>query len=591
MDAFGLETVSMTNRISILRRALPVLLALLIAAPLALVPPAHAQDARLIWSRVGGVDAGVILEDVVMLGQDLAWVAGRSQDNSQGYVYRMRLLDGRWSVERDGLFPAGLFALSALDAENVWAVGAGGLIVRRDPSGWRTVTSQIPGTLLRAIQMLGDGSEGWAGGARATDTGSAAMMLHYRDDRWEEARVETSPEGESAVAALHIAPGGGWAVGSSIWRLRGDEWRSEGMPESCDALCVGWLDAVRAIDGERAIAVGGRSGSCAICTSKIFVAERDRDGWRAPFYNGVPPETLPPPAYYPDTHSLGALYLTDAQSGLAAGDRTYPTYSNDTYGPPVTEIFGLRYSGGSWRYEQILPGASGPVNGLYMADTTHALLVGSGGLIVSYGYGDQSASVSDPARPVPNPHLPGVAYFPETGHTLGGVFRRYWERYGGLAQFGYPLTQEYAEVNETDGKTYTVQYFERARFEQHPEHAGTPYEVLLGLLGRTVTAQRTGETPFLPTGPSGQPGAVYFPETGHSMAPQFVAYWRSHGGLAIYGYPISEAFEEVNAADGHSYLVQYFERNRFEHHPEHAGTPYEVLLGLLGSEVLAAKRR
>ena len=35
-----------------------------------------------------------------------------------------------------------------------------------------------------------------------------------------------------------------------------------------------------------------------------------------------------------------------------------------------------------------------------------------------------------------------------------------------------------------------MQYFERARFEHHPEHAGTPYEVLLGHLGRQVLRQR-----------------------------------------------------------------------------------------------------
>jgi hypothetical protein len=29
----------------------------------------------------------------------------------------------------------------------------------------------------------------------------------------------------------------------------------------------------------------------------------------------------------------------------------------------------------------------------------------------------------------------------------------------------------------------TVQYFERARFEWHPDLSGTPYEVLLGRLG------------------------------------------------------------------------------------------------------------
>lgn len=75
------------------------------------------------------------------------------------------------------------------------------------------------------------------------------------------------------------------------------------------------------------------------------------------------------------------------------------------------------------------------------------------------------------------------------------------------------------------------------------------------------------------------------------MAPEFVEYWRRNGGLAIYGYPISAPFREANAADGRTYLVQYFECNRFEHHPELAGTRYEVLLGLLGSEVLARKRR
>ena len=39
------------------------------------------------------------------------------------------------------------------------------------------------------------------------------------------------------------------------------------------------------------------------------------------------------------------------------------------------------------------------------------------------------------------------------------------------------------ERNETDGKTYNTQWFERERMEHHPENAGTPYEVLLGLLG------------------------------------------------------------------------------------------------------------
>ena len=85
----------------------------------------------------------------------------------------------------------------------------------------------------------------------------------------------------------------------------------------------------------------------------------------------------------------------------------------------------------------------------------------------------------DPPRPAP-PDDSGLLFFPETGHTLGGPFRAYWEREGGLAQFGLPLTEEIIE----DGRR--VQWFERARFELPPDGAGTPAEVQLGQLGRTL---------------------------------------------------------------------------------------------------------
>ncbi len=45
-----------------------------------------------------------------------------------------------------------------------------------------------------------------------------------------------------------------------------------------------------------------------------------------------------------------------------------------------------------------------------------------------------------------------------------------------------------------------MQYFERARFEYHPEYAGTPYEVLLGLLGREQFHAKPIGQGGLPTG-------------------------------------------------------------------------------------------
>lgn len=79
---------------------------------------------------------------------------------------------------------------------------------------------------------------------------------------------------------------------------------------------------------------------------------------------------------------------------------------------------------------------------------------------------------------------------------------------------------------------------------------------------------------------------VFFPETEHVLAGPLLSYWQSHGGLAMFGYPITEAYNGVNPTDGKTYVTQYFQRTRLEWHPEYAGTESEVLLGLLGSEAL-----
>jgi len=74
-------------------------------------------------------------------------------------------------------------------------------------------------------------------------------------------------------------------------------------------------------------------------------------------------------------------------------------------------------------------------------------------------------------------------FFEETGHFIGGGFWRHWRKRGGLMVFGYPLTDEFQE----DGRT--VQYFERAVFEHHPENQ-EPYTVLLRRLGAEALARR-----------------------------------------------------------------------------------------------------
>ncbi|CAN5566027.1 hypothetical protein BH24CHL1_BH24CHL1_01070 [soil metagenome] len=190
-------------------------------------------------------------------------------------------------------------------------------------------------------------------------------------------------------------------------------------------------------------------------------------------------------------------------------------------------------------------------------------------------------------QPTPPSGDPDVTFFDVTAHNVPEPFATYWETRGGLARFGYPLTEAFPEQSVVDGVTYLTQYFERARFEHHPEYAGSEYEVLLGLLGVERTGSRVSEYPFRPVGPDQTPdGGAHFPETGHTLSGNFLDFWLENGGLPIFGYPISERFEEVSETDGELHVVQYFERNRFEYHPNMPQLPNDVLLGHLAREAL-----
>ncbi len=167
-------------------------------------------------------------------------------------------------------------------------------------------------------------------------------------------------------------------------------------------------------------------------------------------------------------------------------------------------------------------------------------------------------------------------YFPETGHTLAYSFRQFYERNGSLAVFGLPLTEVYIEQG------IPVQFFERARFEWHARMG----LVQVSHLGHWAAQGREHEAAFqwLSAPPPGD--SNYFPQSGHSMSGAFLAHWQQQGGLSAFGFPISEPFEEVSSASGQPVLVQYFERARFEHHPENPPDS-QVLLGHLGREYLA----
>ena len=181
---------------------------------------------------------------------------------------------------------------------------------------------------------------------------------------------------------------------------------------------------------------------------------------------------------------------------------------------------------------------------------------------------------TDPVPPATNAYY---TYFPQTGHNVGGGFRAYWEANEGLRYFGYPLTEEFQDFNFADNITRTVQYFERVRLEVHPEAQGGPGTISIGMLGRDLTIGRFFNISRFFVSDAVH---IYFAETQHSIRGAFYPFWRDHGALARFGYPISEEMQE------NGLTVQYFERARFEFHPEVAGTPSEIQLGALGLEAM-----
>ncbi len=178
-------------------------------------------------------------------------------------------------------------------------------------------------------------------------------------------------------------------------------------------------------------------------------------------------------------------------------------------------------------------------------------------------------------------------YFPETQHAAVNSFLAFWKRTpNALFVLGYPISRPFIEESFTNpGEYYRVQYFERAVLEEHPENAGTQYYILGRLLANQLIKGRAGEAPFQPAANPGD--GTFDAATSHTLrdgpAP-FRSFWNKNGGLSVFGRPTSEQFQEVNQADGKTYWVQYFERQRMEWHPAETNPRYKILLGLLGDE-------
>ncbi|MBA3943468.1 MAG: hypothetical protein H0X37_02770 [Herpetosiphonaceae bacterium] len=185
--------------------------------------------------------------------------------------------------------------------------------------------------------------------------------------------------------------------------------------------------------------------------------------------------------------------------------------------------------------------------------------------------------------------VPGIT------NCIDGRFASFWNGNGGLPVFGYPITPQRDEVNADMQQTYQTQWFERNRFEQHPENAA-PYDVLLGRLGDELLKAQGRDWHNEPNNGNPLGGTCqHFDLTNRDVCGPFLTYWQAHRlsdpklsaydqSLQLFGLPLTGVKSEKNP-NGDTVLTQWFERARFELHPEVGNI---VLLGLLGHERLGS---
>jgi hypothetical protein len=140
---------------------------------------------------------------------------------------------------------------------------------------------------------------------------------------------------------------------------------------------------------------------------------------------------------------------------------------------------------------------------------------------------------------------------------LDGRFVEYFDTHGGLAVLGYPITDAF--VDPESG--LLIQYTQNARIEYFPDPQLGDFVTRLNPLGETMG----GWQPPLGAGQGAfgaQPDCDFFPISGHNVCYAFREYFEAHGGLATFGYPISEFTLESDR------IVQYFQGFQLAFYPE-----------------------
>lgn len=347
----------------------------------------------------------------------------------------------------------------------------------------------------------------------------------------------------------------------------------------------------------------------------------------------------------------GGLTWANVNNGLPGGSVFYlavdPTLPSTIYGGvsagpgQATQLTKTINSGQNWTNLIVTDGitslAVDPLNGLNVyyetpsgvfrsgdgGSTWAQIHVAGGGALaldninpqtIYAGTGDGVASFTAAPPPVVStqatvttalPQGGGQTFtFPQTGHTVSGIWLDFLRSHGDVDNLGYPRTEV---IRDTQVPNQTVQYFQRLVLEHHPNQLPA-YQIQRRLLGDLLYpgADAAADEASPPTG-----DAVYLPNfpgqgLGHfvaNVAPDgsptlFKQYFDTHGKEDAFGYPKEEPRLRI-LTDGQQHWTQRFQAAVFEYHQENDrdgnspdGLPwrnFRVQLELLGDKYVASR--
>ncbi|HVU65472.1 MAG TPA: hypothetical protein VHD63_00015, partial [Ktedonobacteraceae bacterium] len=174
----------------------------------------NGQDWQIVPGPGLDTDAVLVeLDAVTALASDNIWAVGALND--MPFILHWNGQDWRTIASPRLSEPGGLTGISALDANNIWAVGSSGVIEHWDGKSWRVVVGVSQNNWQTVLALAPN--DVWVGGASDKNLSEKALLEHWDGKSWQVITGPASLSGKlfsSNVNAITTAPSGKiWLVG------------------------------------------------------------------------------------------------------------------------------------------------------------------------------------------------------------------------------------------------------------------------------------------------------------------------------------------------------------------------------------------